>query len=140
MKVIFHRGFTLIEVMIVVAIVAILATVAFPAYTDYLRRGQIPEAFTNLSNFQVKMEQYFQDNRKYGAAGCGVPNPTGKYFTFTCAVSNNGQGFEAKASGSAGRAKGYDYTVNQGGQKFTTKFANATVSLNCWAVKSGDCS
>ena len=61
-------GFTLIELMIVIAVVAILAAVALPAYGDYLRRGQLPEAFTNLADLRVKMEQYYQDNRSYGAA------------------------------------------------------------------------
>ena len=51
------RGFTLIEVMIVVAIVAILATIAMPSYRDYLRRGQVPEAMTYLSDYRVKLEQ-----------------------------------------------------------------------------------
>ncbi len=139
MKVKLHRGFTLIEVMIVVAIVAILATVAFPAYTDYLRRGQIPEAFTTLSGYQVKLEQYYQDNRKYGAATCGSIPPAGKYFTFSCTLTNGGQNFELKATGNVGRAKGYDYTVNDAGQKFTKKFADVDVNKTCWAVKSGDC-
>ena len=58
-------GFTLIEVMIVVAIVAILAALAMPLYIDYIRRGRIPEATSNLSSQQVKMEQWFQDNQTY---------------------------------------------------------------------------
>jgi type IV pilus assembly protein PilE len=145
-----QRGFTLIEVMVVVAIVAILASVALPAYTDYIRRGQLPEAFTFLSDYRVKMEQYYQDNRSYGtgstcanATGTGAWNnfvPNGrKNFNFSCALTNSGQGFTVTATGSSGRAVGYNYTVNQAGAKATTKFAGATVAYTCWASKAGDC-
>ena len=54
-----RRGFTLIELMVVVAIVAILAVVAMPAYTDYIVRGKIPDATSRLSAMQVQMEQFF---------------------------------------------------------------------------------
>ncbi len=64
-----QRGFTLIELMIIVAIVSILAAVALPAYGDYVRRGQLPEAFAGMSDLRVKMEQYYQDNRNYGTNG-----------------------------------------------------------------------
>ncbi len=154
MKVNFHRGFTLIEVMIVVAIVAILATVAFPAYTEYLRRGQIPEAFTYLSEYRIKMEQYFQDQRKYGVGTCANDasastwnnfSPNGKkYFNFSCSLTNGGQGFLLTAVGAGGRVSGpsgskFEYTVGHGGDKKTIKFDGATVNWNCWAVKSADC-
>ena len=59
-------GFTLIEVMIVVAIIAILASVAMPAYTDYIRRGATQEAFTTLADLRIRLEQHYQDNRAYG--------------------------------------------------------------------------
>jgi type IV pilus assembly protein PilE len=147
-----QQGFTLIEVMVTVAIVAILASVALPAYTDYIRRGQLPEAFTNLSDFRVKMEQYYQDNRSYGtgttcanASGTGSWNsfnPTGKkFFDYTCTLTASGQGYSILAEGKTGtRARGYDYTINQAGVKGTVKFAGSTVSgCTVWATKGGEC-
>lgn len=56
--------------MVAVAIVAILAGTALPAYTDYVRRGQLPDAFSALADYRVKMEQYYQDRRNYGTAAC----------------------------------------------------------------------
>ncbi len=48
-------GFTLIELMITVAIIGILAAVGLPAYNDYIIRGRVPEATSNLSAKRVKM-------------------------------------------------------------------------------------
>ena len=55
------RGFTLIELMITVAIIAILAAVALPAYSTYVTRARITDAVKGLSEMRLKMEQYFQD-------------------------------------------------------------------------------
>src|SRR6266403_786619 len=81
-------GFTLIEVMITVAIVAILAAVAIPSYTDYITRSKIQEATSTLLSMRTKMEQYFQDQRTYSGAclpNTVAPPPAGlKYFTIGC--------------------------------------------------------
>ena len=65
------RGFTLIELMIVVAIVAILVAVALPSYRDYILRGYLTDGTTLLSTMQTSMERYYQDNRDYRAVGTG---------------------------------------------------------------------
>ncbi len=61
-------GFTLIEVMITVAIIAILAAVALPNYIDYVTRSRLVEAKSNLSDMRTRLEQYFLDNRSYPGA------------------------------------------------------------------------
>ena len=142
-------GFTLIELMIVVAILAILASIALPSYNDYIRRGQMQEAFVHLADYRVKLEQYFQDTKNYGAVagtvcatGSAYSNwntfvPGGvKHFDFGCATSNTGQSFVVTATGRAGGlTDGYVYTINELGTKVTTIFKGATVNLPCWATR-----
>ncbi len=146
-------GFTLIELMIVVAIVGILAAVALPSYQNYVRRGQLQEAFTQLSAYRVRMEQYYQDAKNYGAAGgiaCatddsartwnGFAPADAKYFSYACATSGTGnQAFTVTARGIGGLTTGYTYTIDQAGNKATTQFKNATVAASCWLSQSTSC-
>jgi len=122
-------GFTLIEVMVTVAVVAILAAIAVPSYSQYIMRANIMEAVAGLSDMRVKMEQYFQDQRNYTGgggitppcqAGSVAPLPTAKYFTFAC--SNLGAStYTVTATGKAGsNMAGFVYTIDQAGTKTST--------------------
>jgi len=141
------RGFTLVEVMIVVAIVGILAAVALPAYQDYVRRSQLPEATSALADYRVKMEQYYQDNRNYGGGGCadGTNAPAwaafsaAKHFTFACVTSSAGQGYTITATGASGQAGGHVYTIDHNNNQRTTTFKGASVTKDCWLIKGDEC-
>ncbi|HEY6356423.1 MAG TPA: type IV pilin protein, partial [Burkholderiaceae bacterium] len=117
-----ESGFTLIEVMITVAIVAILSMVAMPSYRDYVTRGQIPEATSRLATKQVQMEQFFQDNRTYvSGTACTADSTSSKYFDFTCTNSGDtvtATTYTITAVGKSSMA-GFSYTINQTGAKTT---------------------
>jgi len=70
------RGFTLLEVMITVAIVGILAAIALPSYSYFITRSRIIEATSALGDIRSQMEKYYMDNRQYldvgGSGKCGV--------------------------------------------------------------------
>jgi type IV pilus assembly protein PilE len=145
------RGFTLIEVMIVVAIIAILAGIALPSYQDYVRRGQVTEAITRLTDYRVKMEQFYLDNRNFGGAACAVGTGTPPdwsnfadtpHFTYACSVTASGQGYVITATGSAGMAMGHIYTQTQAltnNGRATTSFKGASVTKGCFLIKGSEC-
>lgn len=137
-----NQGFTLIEVMIVVAIVAILSMIALPAYRDYVIRGNIPEATSELATRQVKAEQYFQDNHTYDNVSATNPNPacaavSGKNFNFACS-SQSTEAFTITATGK-GSMLGLNYSVDNQGTKKTTAVPSGwtTPSSDCWVTRKG---
>ncbi len=131
-------GFTLIELMITIVIVGILSAVAIPVYSDYVRRGKVPEATSALASMRIQMEQYYQDNRHYGNAppACGVAAPTSQNFTYSCVLANTGQTYTVTASGSTARGTdGMSYTINQAGARTSTAWG--VTSSTCWIAKKG---
>jgi type IV pilus assembly protein PilE len=141
-----QAGFTLIEVMVVVAIIGILATLGYPAYTDYLRRGKIAEAVSTLAEARVKMEQFYLDNRTYMGADAGtlpcsatVLNGGKKSFQYRC--DNLGVGtYRVIADGQAGEGMtGFSYMLDQANVRSSTITGVPGWSGNptCWVTKKG---
>jgi len=139
------RGFTLVELMVVVGIVGILAAVAVPSYMEYTRRGQLPEGVRMLSDYRIKMEQTFQDNRNYGVKSCATQNDVtpkwanfeqAKYFKFECKLTE--KGYLITATGIGARVIGDVYTLDQDGPH-TIKFKGEVVDYPCWLSRDKSC-
>jgi type IV pilus assembly protein PilE len=129
-------GFTLVELMVVVAIIAILAGIGYPSYTAYMIRGKLAEGHSALSDGRVKMEQFFQDNRTYVGGPAPASTDSFTYSTGTPTAST----YTLTATGRGG-ATGFTYTINQNNQKQTTAapsgWAAATMPAPCWIAKKG---
>lgn len=141
------RGFTLIEVMITVAIVAILAAVAIPQYKDYVTRSRLADASTGLATMRAQMERYYQDNRTYANASPFISpcnNATASALTFgnfiiSCTGTLDGTQFKLQAVGN-GPVDGFTYTINQQDVRATTSLPSGwgSACASKWIMKKGD--
>ena len=140
-------GFTLIELVITMAIIALLAAIAYPSYHNYVLRGQVVNATDGLSAVSANMERYFQDNRTYLAANGFTPPcataATYGTFSVSCPTVLTATTYTLQAAGSANTA-GFTYTIDQAGNQTSTVTAPAPSAwiLSCpstWETKAGTC-
>ena len=136
------RGFTLIELVVTMAIVAMLVAIAYPSYRNYVLRGQITQATTGLSASFANMERYFQDNRTYVGGPCLTSSTFGT-FTVSCQTSDvTGTAFLIKAVGSGGTS-GFMYSIDQSNNQKSTAASPAPSAWHgCttgWETKAGQC-
>lgn len=130
-----QKGFTLIELMIVVVVIGILASIGIPSYNDYVTRGKLVKGTSALSDGRVKMEQFFQDNRTYVGGTCPAATTN---FTYACSGLST-TAYLITATG-VGNLSAFSYTIDQTNTKQTTalKAGWGTVPANCWIMKKGD--
>lgn len=147
------KGFSLVELLVVIGIIGVLAAIAIPNYTEYTTRARITEAVASLSDMRVKMEQFFQDNRTYvGACAAGTLAPlpaSSSYFTFECTTACGGAAgnslaastYTVRACGRGGMAS-FEYTINQANVRSTVNLPDGWTGAgsSCWVLnKSGGC-
>lgn len=138
-----ESGFTLIELMMTVAVVAILSAVAYPSYRDYIIRGQLVDATTALATFRADMERHFQDNRSFATVGTfttpcavAVAQRTFGNFVISCsAVTATTYTLQALGSGPVA---GFTFTVTHQDVRGTTAApAGWNTCATQWILKRG---
>jgi type IV pilus assembly protein PilE len=137
------KGFTLIELMIVIVVIAVLGSIAVPSYRSYILRTHRVEAKSALLNLAAAQEKFYLQNNTYAAdddltdappAGLGLPETTenGWYtLEITAADATN---FTARATAAGGQADDSDcatFTINALGVKSATKQGGGASTV-CW--------
>jgi type IV pilus assembly protein PilE len=153
-------GFTLIEVLIAIAVVGILTAIALPQYNEFVRRSRIVDATSQLNDFRTRQEQAYQDNRRYddGAGNCAIQaqipvfNAARDNFAFTCTFNPGALGgYSLLATGNAAMGM-LDFNYNLIVDPTTGALTRTTVNVpaswsgppvpnTCWQTrKGGKCS
>jgi type IV pilus assembly protein PilE len=125
------KGFTLIELMIVVAIIGILAAIAYPNYTEYVRRTHRAEIASLLSEQTQSLERFYSKNGTYqNATGLSAGN---SYYTIVSTV--NAQDFTLAATGKGVMLndKCGVFTITNTGARTNPGATNGTTSKDCWS-------
>ncbi|MGY1889785.1 hypothetical protein PS619_02313 [Pseudomonas fluorescens] len=128
----FNRGFTLIEIMIVIAIIGIVITIAAPSYTEYLKKGRRAEVVSLLSEQAQSLERFYTKNNVYtGITGLSTGND---FYTITPTITD--QTFVLTATRKTGTSmatdKCGDFTLTNTGVRSMNNATTGLTTKDCW--------
>jgi type IV pilus assembly protein PilE len=110
-----NRGFTLLELMIVVVVVSVLALIALPSFQEQLRKSRRAEAKQGLSALQLRQERWRANHANYLGADSSAADKTafgsitaGTYYTYGISSNASGAGYTLNATRNAGTAQAAD--------------------------------
>jgi len=127
-----NRGFTLIEIMIVIAIIGIVITIAAPSYTEYLKKGRRAEVVSLLSEQAQSLERFYTKNNVYtGITGLSTGND---FYTITPTITD--QTFVLTATRKTGTSmatdKCGDFTLTNTGVRSMNNATTGLTTKDCW--------
>ena len=131
------RGFTLIELMLVVAVLAIIFSIAYPTFLDHIRKSRRSDAKAALMDAATKMERHYTQFGRYSAilASSGIlgASPEGLYAITATITGANSQTFTLTATPQAGNDQANDkcgnFVINEAQQKTVSGSLTAD---ECW--------
>ena len=127
-----NRGFTLIEIMIVIAIIGIVITIGYPSLTEYVKKGRRTEVAGLLSEQAQILERFYSKNNAYtNAAGLSTGND---FYTITPTLTD--QTFLLTATRKAGSTmasdKCGDFTLTNTGVRSMVNATSGLTTKDCW--------
>ena len=127
-----NRGFTLIEIMIVIAIIGIVITIGYPSLTEYVKKGRRTEVAGLLSEQAQILERFYSKNNVYtNATGLSVGND---FYTITPTLTD--QTFLLTATRKAGSTmasdKCGDFTLTNTGVRSMVNATSGLTTRDCW--------
>ena len=126
-----QAGFTLIELMIVVAIVGIISAVAFPSYTSYMKKSRRADAKVSLTKMADAQERWYLQNSTYTSNVANVGGATSADGNYTMAITSaDVNGYVMTATATAGKEQANDTAC----AVFTLSSTGAKTATNdvCW--------